>query len=353
MFNNPSAAKILRFLRILPMVRVRDGIRNVLRNLETMRTISEVLDHDVPYCVFSEGTHRTRHSLLPIKKGIIRTAFTADETMKEGKTIWLVPIGLEYGDYLRYHSTSLMEFGEPINFTEFVRTHPDMVQADIYRQLGAELQSRISSLITYIGDDEDYEAKWALVKMLTAGTKGSLVEKRNANKAAVATIEEKFEKDKEGTSILLQKAAIFESKRITNRLSIYSFGHKRLALTVVLKALAAAAMLPYFIFCAVTMLPAWVASAIICARTKDNAFHNSMKMVVKLLLTPLLLIGWAIVGFCKLHWAVALAGLILAVPAYGFFYDYLEFIRRFVSDVRLLWKKDLREEFKNIKNGIL
>jgi 1-acyl-sn-glycerol-3-phosphate acyltransferase len=42
-FSQPAVAKILRFLKILPMVRRRDGIRNVLRNYETMDEVQEYL----------------------------------------------------------------------------------------------------------------------------------------------------------------------------------------------------------------------------------------------------------------------------------------------------------------------
>ena len=39
MFNNRFVAKIMFFLRILPMVRQRDGLRNVLKNVQTQEII--------------------------------------------------------------------------------------------------------------------------------------------------------------------------------------------------------------------------------------------------------------------------------------------------------------------------
>ena len=49
MFNNKLIAKIMYFLRILPMVRQRDGLRNVLKNVETQDTIVEILENDVRF----------------------------------------------------------------------------------------------------------------------------------------------------------------------------------------------------------------------------------------------------------------------------------------------------------------
>ena len=45
MFKNPLMAKAMFFFRILPMVRQRDGLRNVLKNHESFETIVDILEH--------------------------------------------------------------------------------------------------------------------------------------------------------------------------------------------------------------------------------------------------------------------------------------------------------------------
>ena len=49
MFNNKFIGKIMTFIRILPMVRKRDGLRNVLKNHETTDIVVETLEHKVPF----------------------------------------------------------------------------------------------------------------------------------------------------------------------------------------------------------------------------------------------------------------------------------------------------------------
>ena len=44
MFKNPMLAKIMYFFRILPMVRQRDGLRNVLQNNKTQEIIVDTLE---------------------------------------------------------------------------------------------------------------------------------------------------------------------------------------------------------------------------------------------------------------------------------------------------------------------
>lgn len=118
MFNNKIVAKLMFFVRILPMVRQRDGLRNVLKNLDTQDIIVETLENDVRFCIFPEGRHRPEKSLLPLGKGIFRAAIAADAKFGSEKPVYIIPTGIEYGDFFRYRSTSLVTFGSPINVTE-------------------------------------------------------------------------------------------------------------------------------------------------------------------------------------------------------------------------------------------
>ena len=49
-----------------------------------------------------------------------------------------------------------------------------------------------------------------------------------------------------------------------------------------------------------------------------------------------------------MHWLLALALTLLFIPAYGYFYDYIEGMRRYISDLRLMGDKKLRKTFKEI-----
>ena len=197
MFNRPLIARIMYFLRILPMVRQRDGLRNVLKNHETQETIVATLENQVRFCMYPEGRHRPMHSLQALAKGTFRAALAANAKFGDRIPIYIVPAGIEYGDYFRYRSTSLVTFGEPINVTEFVRTHEVENEAQLIDPLRKELAARMSGLITYIKDDEDYAAKWELTKLLALGFKGSLHERMLNNRRIVAEIEKDCEEKPE------------------------------------------------------------------------------------------------------------------------------------------------------------
>lgn len=354
-FNKPFIAKIMTFVRILPMVRQRDGLRNVLKNNETQEIIVETLENKVRFCMYPEGRHRPAHSLQSLGKGTFRAALAANARFGDKMPVYIVPAGIEYGDYFRYRSTCLITFGKPINVTEFVKGLGVENEVQMIEPLRKELASRMSELITYIKDDEHLYDKWALTKML-AVDKGvrygdfgkSLHKGMLANREIVADIEKACETDPEEMEKLLEKVAEFDKKRRKKGISIYSFRKKNEVLNAAGKSLAALIGLPYWIFSAIVSLPMWLTYNILRSKTRDKAFHNTVGFGVKLALGTILFIIYAVLAFCLLPWPYALALTLLTIPSYSYFFDYLEGMRRFISDLRLLGEKKLKSKFEDI-----
>lgn len=354
-FNKPFIAKIMTFVRILPMVRQRDGLRNVLKNNETQEIIVETLENKVRFCMYPEGRHRPAHSLQSLGKGTFRAALAANARFCDKMPVYIVPAGIEYGDYFRYRSTCLITFGKPINVTEFVKGLGVENEVQMIEPLRKELASRMSELITYIKDDEHLYDKWALTKML-AVDKGvrygdfgkSLHKGMLANREIVADIEKACETDPEEMEKLLEKVAEFDKKRRKKGISIYSFRKKNEVLNAAGKSLAALIGLPYWIFSAIVSLPMWLTYNILRSKTRDKAFHNTVGFGVKLALGTILFIIYAVLAFCLLPWPYALALTLLTIPSYSYFFDYLEGMRRFISDLRLLGEKKLKGKFEDI-----
>ena len=85
-FRKPKANKALRWLRIVPLARERDGMSAVSGNQQIFEEIVESLDHGMPFCLYVEGTHRPQRELQrPIKKGVFRLAELAEQ--ETGKKI--------------------------------------------------------------------------------------------------------------------------------------------------------------------------------------------------------------------------------------------------------------------------
>lgn len=357
MFKVKLIADIMYFLRILPMVRQRDGLRNVLKNYETQETIIETLEHGVRFCMFPEGRHRPAHSLLPLGKGVFRAAFAANARFGSEKPVYIVPTGLEYGDYFRYRSTCLVNFGKPVNVTELVKSLDVENEAQMMEPVKRELQTRMSELRTFIPDGEEYASRWALTRMLVRddARQGTLLDRMKHNRHVISCIEEAAISSPEKMDAILKEAASFEEKRKKSRLSIWSFGKRNTVANVLGKTLIALLGIPYFLFSAVICLPMWLTFELLRGKLKDRAFHNTAGFGIKLGMGPLVFTGWTIAAFCLVPWPAALLFSLLTIPSYGFFYDYTEFIRIWISDIRLLGNRklskmynDIIKEFENI-----
>ena len=356
LFRKPFIAKLMHFVRILPMVRQRDGLRNVLQNNHTQEIIVDILEHDVRFCLFPEGTHRPKHSQLPLGKGASRIALAANSKFGKEKPIYIVPAGLEYGDYFRYRSTCLINYGEAINVTEFLEKNQFESEPQAIEALKKLIGEKIKELYTYIPDNEDYDAKWALTKMVAIyktrkgygqfGT--SLYDSMLKNREIAAGIEASMNDDPEQMRDLLARVTAFENKRNDKKISIYSFRKMNPLADATGKGLAALLGLPYFIYSALVSLPTWVLETIIRNKTKDRAFRNTVSFGVWLALGLVLLPVYAAIAFSLAPWWLALTLLLLYLPAYMYIHDYIEGCRRWLSDIRLYINKGLYKEFKHI-----
>ncbi len=355
-FNKPMIAKIMTFLRILPQIRQRDGLRNVLKNNDTQETIVETLENQVRFCIFPEGRHRPQHSLQPLGKGVFRAALAANAKFGDKFPVYIVPAGIEYGDYFRYRSTSLVTFGKPINVTEFIRNNPVENEVQLIEPLKKELASRMSELITYLKDDEHLNEKWALTKILAMdkgiryGNFGTSLEKdMTACREIAASVDRKCSQKPEEMEELLEEVAEFDKKRRKKGVSIYSFRKKNEALNVIMRSLIAILGLPYWVCCAILSAPMWLTYNALRKKTKDRAFHNTVGFGTRLGFVPVLGLIYTILAFCLLPWYIALGVLVIVLPTYiSYFFDYNEAMRRFISDIRLMRKKKLGGFYKDI-----
>jgi hypothetical protein len=290
------------------------------------------------------------HSLQVLGKGVFRAALLANNRFGEEMPIYIVPVGIEYGDYFRYRSTSLVTYGKPINITEFVKSLNVENEAQMMEPLKKELKTRMAGLMTYIESDDNFDRKWALTKILARedARQGCLKDRMLHNRHVIEQIEKACEAKPEDMEKLLDDALTFEKNRRKNRLSIWSFGSRNKISNVIGKSFIALLGIPYFLFAATVTLPMWLTFEILRGKLKDRAFHNTAGFGIKLGMGLVYYPAMIIVAFCLTSWPVALLLTLLSIPAYGFFYDYTEFIRTYISDIRLHGNRKMSDSFNRI-----
>lgn len=148
-FKDTKKAAILNWLKIMPISRVRDGLEEVRHNDETMNKAVDTLRDGVPFCIFAEGTHHPDRTILPLSKGIFRIALQANDSFGAEKPIYIVPVGIAYGDYFHLWDSVSVTIGEPINVTAFVKSRLSFVdsRAQLIMELREVLTERLKSLI--------------------------------------------------------------------------------------------------------------------------------------------------------------------------------------------------------------
>ena len=348
-FKKPFIAKLMHFCRILPIYRIRDGFKSVKdNNSEIIDKAADVVRDNVKLFLYPEAAHRTKHSLRQLSKGIFHIALEANRQFGHEKPVYIVPTGIEYGDYFRYRSTALISFGEPINVTEFVNQHKDENDAVIMNGLRDMLAERLASKISYIPDiEKDYDAIWELTK-IKSGLEGSLEERLERNQKTIKEILEFKEREPEKAEKLFEKVNKFIKKRKKKGISVTSVTNEKPCHTALWKTLVTILAFVPYLFSAVVTLPIWLVTMILKKSFKDKAWGNTVSFAVETILHPIMMLLCIIFSFIYLPWSQALLVCILFYDAYIFFVDFGEFLRKWISDVKWCFNKKLRKKSKDL-----
>ena len=292
-FKKNWAKRALYFLRVMPIYRIRDGINAVKQNNECIDQATGVILDGVPFIIFPEATHRAKHSLLKLSKGIFHIAENAIEK-SNGKPVYIQPIGIEYSDYFRFRNKVLVRFGKPISVNRFLEEHSDEPAPVAMLQMRGLLTDALAREIVYIPDDEDYDAIWEYAKLKADNReyfKKTLAEIESregrklkgllriqaVDKQAVAEALEMKEKTPEYARSFFSKIDALRVWRIQNGISVYSIANEKSVWQLLLKSLVALLGLPYYCFCAIVGLIKWVPIVLILRGVKDDAFYNTAR----------------------------------------------------------------------------
>ena len=359
-FKNPVLAKIFHFLKIMPIMRQRDGFQAVKKNQEIINKSVDVLKDRIPFCIFPEGTHQAKYSSLPLSKGIFRIAFQAHELMPD-VPLYIVPIGVRYGDFFRFRSTLRMEFGKPINVGEFIQANENLTPQEQTNAMKDLLIERLHDTLFHIPNDDDYKATFeicnavepiemeALLKEGASKKLHPLELQFQANNRSLKRFEalknenldkaqKLLELGKEASKLRQKKGIDFESASVKKPLASRL---PRLLLTLV--------TLPYTLPASLLASPVIGLCQFLFTKLKDPAFWNSVRFVINLVIWPLLVLIYGIVGFCLLPWQWALVATLLVMPAPFVAHELWKTFRLIVSDIKLLKSKKLMKIYAEIR----
>ena len=355
-FRNRKLAQIFTFLKIMPIMRQRDGISAVKKNQEIIDKAVDVLKDRIPFCIFPEGTHQAKYSSLPLSKGIFRIAYQAHDLMPD-VPLYIVPVGIKYGDFFRFRSTIRMEFGKPINVGEFIAENAHMTPQEQTNVLKDLLTERLHSTIFHIPNDEDYAATYEVcnavepfeMEKISHSGKHILEVQHEANKQALKCIEALKESDPDKAQKLLELGKEASKLRKKKGIDTESASVKKPLLSRLGRVLLTLITLPYTLPVSLLASPVALLCQFIFTKLKDPAFRNSIRFVVNLVVWPLFVLIYAIIAFCLLPWTSALLATLLIIPAPFVAHELWKTARLVVSDVKLLRTKKLVKIYSKIR----
>ena len=363
-FRKPILAKIFTFMRIMPIMRLRDGVDEVKKNYETIERAVDVLRDKVPFCIFPEGQHQAKYSSLPLSKGIFRIAFQAQELMPD-MPLYIVPVGIRYGSFFRFRSTVRVAIGDPINVGEYLAELNEATSQEQMNIMRDELAERMREAIFYIPNDEDYDATYeicaAVVKSRAKefereadGTRINRLDAHfNANNSTVERIAQIKTQDPDKAAELMRLGREAAAIRRANRISLASVSIKFPILSRIIRTLFILVALPYCLPVSVLTLPLKGVCQFIFSKMKDYAFRNSVRFVVNLVLWPMLMIFYSAIAYALLPWQWALPLTLALLPAPIVAHETWRLMRLVTSDIKLLLNSDLRKKYAQIRDIVL
>ena len=144
LFANPVAARLLRWLGVLPLRRASDestrraagGAPERARNAETLRAVVDALAARGAVLIFPEGKSWDEPRLAPLRTGAARIALEARERVAE---LAILPVGLVFERKEEPRSRVLVEIGAPIHMDRWQPLEGESAVAALTEELTRRL----------------------------------------------------------------------------------------------------------------------------------------------------------------------------------------------------------------------
>ena len=166
-FKKDGVARILRFLKIMPTFRSRDGnVSDVKSNLALYNRAARVLRKGGTLVIFPEATHQHGHYMNTFKKGFARIAFSAEELNDYQLGLQVLPLNIHYSNYFNFRSDLMVTVGKPFTFEELFDTYKENHDKG-YLALNEKARTRVKEITPDIDIPEYYNEIDALTQMMS------------------------------------------------------------------------------------------------------------------------------------------------------------------------------------------
>ncbi|MCQ2276523.1 MAG: 1-acyl-sn-glycerol-3-phosphate acyltransferase [Bacteroidales bacterium] len=339
-FKKDGVAKILRFLKIMPTFRTRDGNRDDVRsNIALYERAARVLKDGGTIVIFPEATHQHGHFMNTFKKGFCRIAFSAEEINDFKLGVKVLPLNIHYSNYFNFRSDLMVTVGEPFTYEEFFdlyKEHPN----DAYLALNEKARARVKEITPDIDIPEYYNEIEALTQMMSEpllkhkGLKTSyLPNQKDAAMTIIANLKQFKDNEPDQFEILMQQTREYTTLLQQRGLHHWVINRKLSLFRFIVRSLLMIISLPLFLFGYINNFIPFAITKRFANKAKDPMLRSSFQYVSSTVATfpiyYLLLLGivWII---SKKFW-IALVYVVLTFLTALFVHYYKIAIRKFYT----------------------
>lgn len=172
-FKKPLIKRFLESLNLMPIFRIRDGVKQLGKNTEVFEKCFDLLNQQKALMIFPEGSHNHKRNVRKLSKGFSRIVFGALDRNPELK-IHIISVGVTYQNPSVYPTDVCVHFGTPILANDFY--NPQIIHSEIKR-LKEAIRSQLKTLSVHIPLDENYEK--TLSKLTSENVDFTEIEKVN------------------------------------------------------------------------------------------------------------------------------------------------------------------------------
>ena len=329
-------AKLLRFLKILPTFRTRDGDReDVKSNLSTFDLAARILNEGGTLTMFPEAGHQQGKYFATFKKGFPRIAFRAAEISDYTLDFKILPMYIYYTEYFNMGAKQVIVIDEPFAINEFYGLYKSEPN-NAYLALNAKAREAVRSMGVDVTDHDHYEQYDMLMTMCRARTIARHFQNPTvtpdwnpkrpysallSDKEVVAAVDAVAANNPPRFAQLMEDVAEYRQGLQRLRLRDWEFEKPVTFSNILLRGLLLLISLPLFLFGFINNFIPFNTCHLLTRNLKDRFFSSSIRFVFSaVVMFPICYIALFVIVLCAANWWVALLYVLLSALLMPFQY---------------------------------
>ena len=352
-FEKDFFCAVLRWMRMLPVYRIRDGYDSLKKNEDIFDQCVNYLGTKNTLILFPEGDHSDKRHLRPLKKGLARIAFEAEKKHGCELGLQIIPVGIDYSDYRKFRGRATIIIGDPIEMKSLQESFNENPQKGI-RKLNLRIQEGIEPHMIEIPWMEFYDdilnIRTVYIERFhskSEGSEDSLLSHFDSHKKLISILGEWIKKDKGKIEKITSKVKVyFKTLKKLNLRDHVINNAPYSSLELVLKSIVMIICLPLYLYGVVNNYIIFkIPDYFTIKKIKDTQFRSSIAYVLAfMVLLPLLYtIQTILVAVFTTGWWIPLLYLASLIPAGLFAIHYSFWYKKIVAR----WKFNILKSKKN------